>query len=1037
MAPTALLPPVLLLLLFAHASAAPPKDPFRPVRLPSGRLLDPATHPLARTLASLSSPASASASTSARPQASADDEQFVIVKIKGGTKQTELQAANLAVEIGDPYAENTKTAFKSQREMDKALSRGEGLVEWYIPVFGEELLSREITALKAHVQHVQENAATFVSRSHVATSFGRAFSDTEDVCVDLLFVLVNAFVHTAKVDPPAILAALLAANCPPGRDAVVCSGEAGPRSVVVHVCEVSGAKDVTTFASSVVGMADQAAYGVPEVVLVSQKLVMAIKNKWGVTSMQSASTDGLQSDGSNAPVWLQGINGQGMKLGVADTGVTINNCYFINTDGGSASSLYGSGGGCNDNARKVECLWKETSESEFGEDGSGHGTHVSGTAAGLHILASSTGTADITQLTSNPDFDNGNAPSAKLLFTSIGVAGTDGSLQTPDDFASANFFARAYNRGARAHSNSWGCSSSSPRACNVYDFSARSMDEFVWNNRDMVVLVAAGNDGDYSPAENIDGTTIRNGLYTIGTPSTFKNGITVGASQSSRFSTTSCGGGLSCSLDNQAYFSGRGYTFDGRIKPEVLAPGEDIISARNLATSCDAISPFETVINTGTSMATPGVAGAVILVQQYYKEYNPATGGTGTAETLSDGKGPSAALVKATIINSAISLAGQTTLPSSGLNQEVRSYSARVQVEGFGRVKLDQTLNFGDRSLIVFDRYELDDDEEHDFLIEIEQGGSLKVTLVYTDAPGPITGTFSTTKVLVNNLDLSLTCVSGFCPSLPNPASSTTNAEQIPVPGQSDSDYTAITFAEASSVTISVKGTDVPSGPQPYALVISGTGLSWNQSANDVPESIVPGWGSEAVLTAGSGDSPCFPGAASVELESGKHIPMERLAIGDRVRVSPSEFSDIIAFTHKDSRSALYVGLTTASGRHVFASPTHYIFASGRLVTADMVVVGEMLETDEGVAEAVTRVVHGVRLPGVYNPHTASGVVYVDGLKASCYTSTVPPVLAEMLLVPVRAYYSLTGKSLIGGWLEGDALRLAAVVSKVTSALGF
>lgn len=95
----------------------------------------------------------------------------------------------------------------------------------------------------------------------------------------------------------------------------------------------------------------------------------------------------------------------------------------------------------------------------------------------------------------------------------------------------------------------------------------------------VVVVVAAGNEGD--------------DYFTIACPGCARNVITVGASDDS---------------DSIAWFSSRGPTIDYRIKPDVVAPGVDILSSIP--------GGWETM--SGTSMATPHVAGLAALVIQKY-----------------------------------------------------------------------------------------------------------------------------------------------------------------------------------------------------------------------------------------------------------------------------------------------------------------------------------------------------------------------------------------------------------------------------------
>src|SRR5262249_9788278 len=145
-----------------------------------------------------------------------------------------------------------------------------------------------------------------------------------------------------------------------------------------------------------------------------------------------------------------------------------------------------------------------------------------------------------------------------------------------------------------------------------------------------------------------------------GSPATAKNALTVGASRSDRTS-----GGLSNFTWGQAWanhfpdapiagekvsgdpesmaaFSSRGPSDDRRIKPDVVAPGTNIVSTKaSMAPIRNFWGPVQNSTNYaymgGTSMATPIVTGCCALVRQYYRQ-------NGNAE-------PSAALLRATIVN--------------------------------------------------------------------------------------------------------------------------------------------------------------------------------------------------------------------------------------------------------------------------------------------------------------------------------------------------------------------------------------------------
>jgi serine protease AprX len=107
----------------------------------------------------------------------------------------------------------------------------------------------------------------------------------------------------------------------------------------------------------------------------------------------------------------------------------------------------------------------------------------------------------------------------------------------------------------------------------------------------LVVAVAAGNDGP--------------GTCTVGTPGAAAGALTVGAMAD----TAELG-------FSQAVFSSRGPTADGRIKPDISAPGVRITSAQHGTTS--GYVTFD-----GTSMATPFVAGVALLMRDHSAALTP------------------------------------------------------------------------------------------------------------------------------------------------------------------------------------------------------------------------------------------------------------------------------------------------------------------------------------------------------------------------------------------------------------------------------
>lgn len=133
----------------------------------------------------------------------------------------------------------------------------------------------------------------------------------------------------------------------------------------------------------------------------------------------------------------------------------------------------------------------------------------------------------------------------------------------------------------------------------MYEITAydKEVDQFVYDNPEFLVLFAAGNDGDVS---------------TIGSPAQGKSCLTVGSSETGRWE--------NLPADNHntsyvSYFSSNGPAEDGRIKPEVVAPGNVAVSAAS-AGDGDTYS-CGVVAMSGTSMATPATAGGALLARQY------------------------------------------------------------------------------------------------------------------------------------------------------------------------------------------------------------------------------------------------------------------------------------------------------------------------------------------------------------------------------------------------------------------------------------
>jgi hypothetical protein len=317
-------------------------------------------------------------------------------------------------------------------------------------------------------------------------------------------------------------------------------------------------------------------------------------------------------------------------------------------------------------------------------------------------------------------------------------------------------------------------------------------------------MFAAGNSGaDLKAKGKIDPNS-------IGSPGTAKNCVTVGASKN----LVSNGGiqkkvselrnakiewpaepiassHLSETPNGMAMFSSRGPTQDNRIKPDVVAPGTNILSTRSHVVGSDLLWGAyndDYLWSGGTSMATPLAAGfAAVAREILVKKHHLNT--------------PSAALLKAVLMHTAFDMyPGQF-----GQGTPTQELDHRPNIdEGYGRLDMDKILGM-DVGTHLFDQADgVAQGETFERTIDLQNGQSLSANLVYTDAPGtPAAG-----QALVNNLDLIVVTPDG---KELGSRDTINNAEVL-----------ELHALPAGTYKVQVRGVKVPmgkNGKQPFALV--------------------------------------------------------------------------------------------------------------------------------------------------------------------------------------------------------------------------
>ena len=506
--------------------------------------------------------------------------------------------------------------------------------------------------------------------------------------------------------------------------------------------------------------------------------------------------------GSLARVQELGYDGTGVTVAVADSGL----------DSGALTEMHP------DVAGRVDGLVAYDNLPDASDEHS-HGTHVAGIIAGN----AATGEVD----------DNGQlwglgvAPGAHLVIERI-FDGT-GDYRPPPSYE--RLTQDAVRRGAYIGSNSWGDDTAGQYDLSAAEFDAlvRDADSEVPGEQAYVLEFSAGNSG---PAQQ-----------SIGSPAVAKNVIATGATDNDRYEFPLYGEGQEVMAD----FSARGPAEDGRIKPDIVAPGTWISSMRSVfANDNNSWGPISDryLYMGGTSQAGPHASGAAAVAVQWYRATHA-------------GVTPSPALVKAMLINSADDM-GTAEIPDTGgiLGGEDDTGGSIVvggtdpvpnQDEGWGRINLLNLIESSRRFVFKDQSAGLITGEAAEQRVIVGGDDPLKITLVYSDAPGLP----AAIPALVNDLDLEVVAPNGDIYR----GNAFTEGESVPGTPEGDRinnvEAVHLSSPAAGEWTLRVRARNVvqdvhkrPTGriEQDFAWVISGQlpapgegVVSWDREAYSVP----------------------------------------------------------------------------------------------------------------------------------------------------------------------------------------------------------